>query len=426
MKETSPSQRVTANEDLTAYASLCSSLGAEDDREGADEGEIYGCEGEAWSVQTRDRHDFLEVTPSFDAPAPAPALALPADGHPEESDVNESSPCERLHLANELDEASPAIDAKSPEAFNEDEGPSTVLLDVVGETDKKRRLCSIPSNGHGQVVTVVKKARKRPVNVWAKTSSRKGVKKNTKNGPHSNSKSATLENSSKEDFVCITLATKHQVKIEDGPSLPVVLSELQKAEKIVLSDDKLSARNVKGYRMVRATRGVVEGAWYFEVLVENLGPSGHTRDVDGSKVHMAVREPYGQPYRQGDVIGFYINLPNGAELAPKPPTIVSHRGQPYILEEKEDPLEVLPGSEIAFFRNGVFQGFHQRISNRRGDRALLGFQPHNWNRLPLRARVKTSAGSMLGCMGCVLIEKFTPFSQLETSVQVQIVIWTLV
>ncbi|KAI5076238.1 hypothetical protein GOP47_0008303, partial [Adiantum capillus-veneris] len=78
----------------------------------------------------------------------------------------------------------------------------------------------------------------------------------------------------------------------------------------------LSASSTKGYRMVRATRGVQEGTWYYEIVVEQLGPTGHTRlgwstqkgdvqapvgfdsnsygyrDLDGSKTHVAVRETY--------------------------------------------------------------------------------------------------------------------------------------
>ncbi|MCO5548132.1 hypothetical protein L7F22_001590 [Adiantum nelumboides] len=377
MTETSPSQRATRDEDL-ACTSFCSSLRAEHDREGAGQVEKHGCEGEGWNLFTRDRHDFLEVD------APAHRLGSPADRNLENSDMNESSPCGRLDALGNLDEARPVdrfpMNATSPEVSNEDIGVSAELLYVNGETDKKRKLCTAsgsPSNGHGEVLAVVKKAKKRPVNVWAKTSSRRGFKKHSKNVSLSNSKSNSVN---KEDYVCITLAGKHQIKTEDGPGLPVVLSEFHKTEKIVLSDDKLSASNTKGYRMVRGTRGVVEGAWFFEILVKSLGPSGHTRlgwstqkgeiqapvgfdnysyayrDVDGSKVHKAVREQYGQPYREGDVLGFYINLPNGAELAPKPASIVSYKGQPYILEEKEEPLKVLPGSEIVFFRNGVFQG----------------------------------------------------------------------
>ncbi len=51
----------------------------------------------------------------------------------------------------------------------------------------------------------------------------------------------------------------------------------QKAEKVELSLDKLTASSEKGYRMVRATRGITDGAWYFEILVKDLGKTGHTR-----------------------------------------------------------------------------------------------------------------------------------------------------
>ena len=29
--------------------------------------------------------------------------------------------------------------------------------------------------------------------------------------------------------------------------------------------------------MVRATRGVIEGAWYYEIIIKALGKTGHTR-----------------------------------------------------------------------------------------------------------------------------------------------------
>lgn len=51
----------------------------------------------------------------------------------------------------------------------------------------------------------------------------------------------------------------------------------QKAEKVELSLDKLQASSEKGYRMVRATRGGTEGAWYYEIVVKALGKTGHTR-----------------------------------------------------------------------------------------------------------------------------------------------------
>ncbi|KAF9592788.1 hypothetical protein IFM89_017358 [Coptis chinensis] len=134
--------------------------------------------------------------------------------------------------------------------------------------------------------------------------------------------------------------------------------------------------------MVRATRGVVEGAWYFEIKIEKLGESGHSRlgwsmekgdlqapvgydgnsfgyrDVDGSKLYKAMREKYGEGYVEGDVIGFYINLPDGALYAPNPPHFVWHKGQKYMCatDGKEDLPKVVPGSEISFFRNGIYQG----------------------------------------------------------------------
>lgn len=227
-------------------------------------------------------------------------------------------------------------------------------------------------NEHGQNDNVVKKAKKKAVNVWAKSSSRKGPKKNSKNG--------VLQNPSNEDSVLITPVYANPDKVEDGPDQPIALSKYDKAEKIELSENRLTASSTKGYRMVRATRGVQEGTWYFEIVVEQLGPTGHTRlgwstqkgdvqapvgfdsnsygyrDLDGSKTHVAIREPYGDLYVEGDVIGFYIHLPNGAEYAPKPAPLLSYRGRPYLSDVKEEQARKVPGSEICFFRNGVCQG----------------------------------------------------------------------
>ncbi|XLT14398.1 hypothetical protein HN51_060088 [Arachis hypogaea] len=96
--------------------------------------------------------------------------------------------------------------------------------------------------------------------------------------------------------------------------MKICLSKVYKAEKVELSEDRMVAGSTKGYRMVRPTRGVVEGAWYFEIRVLHLGETGHTRlgwstekgdlqapvgydgnsfgyrDIDGSKVHKALRE----------------------------------------------------------------------------------------------------------------------------------------
>eukprot|EP00271_Cylindrocystis_brebissonii_P004738 TRINITY_DN16571_c0_g1_i1.p1 TRINITY_DN16571_c0_g1~~TRINITY_DN16571_c0_g1_i1.p1 ORF type:complete len:543 (+),score=103.07 TRINITY_DN16571_c0_g1_i1:382-2010(+) len=161
----------------------------------------------------------------------------------------------------------------------------------------------------------------------------------------------------------------------------MVLSARNKASQIILTPDKLGASGSKGYRMVRATRGVVEGAWYFEVTVVELGATGHTRlgwctpdgdlqapvgtdsnsyayrDLQGCTCHEALRQPYGEAYGEGDTIGFYISLPGGAELGPKNPTLTFYKNQPFYVEQQElGPKQRVPGSEIAFFKNGICQG----------------------------------------------------------------------
>ncbi|XP_031400090.1 protein TRAUCO-like [Punica granatum] len=219
-----------------------------------------------------------------------------------------------------------------------------------------------------------KKSKKKSNNLWVTKSTRKGKKK-SKNGSHPNGHT--------EETVLIAPLMRFPDKSDDSPEMTICLSKVYKAEKVELSEDRMSASSTKGYRMVRATRGVCEGAWYFEIKVEKLGETGHTRlgwsmekgdlqapvgydgnsfgyrDIDGSKVHKALREKYGEEgYKEGDVIGFYVNLPDGGSYAPKPPHAVLYKGQRYLCAQdpKDDPPRVVPGSEISFFKNGLCQG----------------------------------------------------------------------
>ncbi|CAK7331104.1 unnamed protein product [Dovyalis caffra] len=210
--------------------------------------------------------------------------------------------------------------------------------------------------------TAKKKSKKKNNNnVWVTRSTRKGKKK-TKPNP---------QNTPSEDTVLITPVPRFPDKSDDTPDLKICLSKVYKAEKVELSEDRLSAGSIKGYRMVRATRGVSEGAWYFEIKVVSLGETGHTRlgwstekgdlqapvgydgnsfgyrDIDGSKVHKALREKYGEEgYKEGDVIGFYISLPEGELYTPKPAHLVWYKGQRYVCapDAKEDPPKIVPGS----------------------------------------------------------------------------------
>ncbi|XP_018825398.1 LOW QUALITY PROTEIN: protein TRAUCO-like [Juglans regia] len=222
--------------------------------------------------------------------------------------------------------------------------------------------------------TTVKKSKKKNYNVWVTKSTRKSKKKNKSNNHH---------NTPAEETVLITPIQKFPDKSDDTQDMKICLWKLYKAEKVELSDDRLSAGSTKGYRMVRATRGVVEGAWYFEIKVVRLGEAGHTRlgwstekgdlqapvgydgnsfgyrDIDGSKVHKTLREKYGEEgYKEGDVIGFYISLPEEGLCAPKPPHLVLYKGQRYACapDAKEEAPKVVPGSEISFFKNGICQG----------------------------------------------------------------------
>ncbi|CAH9128614.1 unnamed protein product [Cuscuta epithymum] len=225
------------------------------------------------------------------------------------------------------------------------------------------------------------KSKKKGNNVWTKPASRKGKKKNKSNG-NNNGNKKNVDAQESEDKVLITPVPRFPDKNDDGQEMKICLSKAFKAEKVDLSEDRLSAGSTKGYRMVRATRGVEEGAWYFEIRVMNLGETGHTRlgwstekgdiqapvgydgnsfgyrDIDGSKVHKALREKYAdEGYGEGDVLGFYISLPDGRQYTPNPPRLVWYKGQRYMCTaDPKDPPKVVPGSEISFFKNGICQG----------------------------------------------------------------------
>ncbi|KAG5175653.1 concanavalin A-like lectin/glucanase domain-containing protein, partial [Tribonema minus] len=138
----------------------------------------------------------------------------------------------------------------------------------------------------------------------------------------------------------------------------VALSRTDCAPQLMLSKDQLTVTGEKGFRMVRATAGASEGAWYFEVLVlpparadghvrigwstgagDLQAPVGYDRhsyayrDLAGSRVHASLRhDGYGAPYGPGDVVGAQI-----------------------VLAGPSDPSGA-PTSAIRFFVNGVDQG----------------------------------------------------------------------
>ena len=99
--------------------------------------------------------------------------------------------------------------------------------------------------------------------------------------------------------------------------------------------DSFVVSSSRGYSTTQSELRVTTGAWYFEVVVARLGDSGHARvgwaerlaetdapvgadssgyaycDVGGEKVHAGRREPYGEPFVAGDVVGCYLEVTNG-------------------------------------------------------------------------------------------------------------------
>jgi len=75
------------------------------------------------------------------------------------------------------------------------------------------------------------------------------------------------------------------------------------------------------------------------------------RDIEGVKVHLAKRTPYGSPYKVGDVIGFMIVLPELPEHNETKPTSSENS-----TTKKDEEPEIHPSSKILFFKNGISQG----------------------------------------------------------------------
>lgn len=171
---------------------------------------------------------------------------------------------------------------------------------------------------------------------------------------------------------------------------PVQLSKTEKAAQLHLSASSslpsqppllLSVTGSKGYRTARCSHGVHQGTWYCEVHVTSLGSTGHCRlgwctkkaelqapvgydkfgysyrDLEGSKVHKALREPFGEPFVEGDVIGLLLHMPPGGKpLEKEYKDIVRYKGALWYVAEPDPEPQPLQSSFIAFTKNGKLQG----------------------------------------------------------------------
>lgn len=170
---------------------------------------------------------------------------------------------------------------------------------------------------------------------------------------------------------------------------PVRLSKCDKAVAIAFEGDNdtfHTVRGYKGFRMVRATSGVMEGSWYFEVHVLKFN-RGHVRlgwgtrhsdvetpvgfdaygfsyrDLTGEFVNRGRPKPYGQSYGQGDVIGCRIKLPNLTEDQKKNIAETDmawlhfkHVSLGQGPRPDDSRLDVTPHAEVEFFKNGKSMG----------------------------------------------------------------------
>ncbi|GAX74000.1 hypothetical protein CEUSTIGMA_g1450.t1 [Chlamydomonas eustigma] len=194
----------------------------------------------------------------------------------------------------------------------------------------------------------------------------------------SNQQELTI-NKSQVDLVRLIRAEPK--KADENPG-HIVMSKVSKASQLVLSEDCLSVTGHKGFRTACATHGVPGlGTYFCEVKMCSLGASGHVRvgfctkkaelqapvgfdgfgyafrDVDGSRVHQGRREAYGTQFKEGDVVGMLIHLPEGGRpIEARERKVVRYKGSLFYEEEPEPTPVPLPGSFIKFFVNGVDQG----------------------------------------------------------------------
>lgn len=170
---------------------------------------------------------------------------------------------------------------------------------------------------------------------------------------------------------------------------PIHLSEVDKARMISFVGPPTSdtVKGFKGFRTIRASAGVFEGDWYFEVriltdasegaarlgwslrrsdLETPVGFDGHgfaIRDLSGEFVHRSLRTAYGAPFGKNDVIGCRIQLPSLTEKEKKIVHIAEKRFLEYrfvkLLQGAAPPgsqLDIYSRAKVMFYKNGKCLG----------------------------------------------------------------------
>ena len=252
--------------------------------------------------------------------------------------------------------ATTAADSKPPAAADEPKTrPEPAIAPATDPKDPKEQLASLRSKKHHK-------------------------KRSGKGGGLGGAHEEVEISNKQADFVKVVKVESKKAEPQEDPS-KVQLSKIGKASQLTLSEDRLGVTGCKGFRTVRGSHGVYVGTFYCEVTVQHLGKTGHARlgwctrkaelqapvgfdqfgycyrDLEGSKVHQGCREAYAEGYGEGDVLGLFIHLPEGGKpLETVERKVVRFKGSLYYVDEPEPKPEPLPGSVVAFSKNGECQG----------------------------------------------------------------------
>ncbi|XP_013078808.1 set1/Ash2 histone methyltransferase complex subunit ASH2-like isoform X1 [Biomphalaria glabrata] len=172
----------------------------------------------------------------------------------------------------------------------------------------------------------------------------------------------------------------------------VLLALHDRAPQLKVSEDRYSVTGDKGYSMIRASHGISQGSWYFEVTVVEMpndsasrigwslslgnlqAPCGYDkfsyswRSRKGTAFHQSRGHHYHDGgYGEGDVLGFYISLPK-----PDDPELVlpqTYKDRPLVkfkshlyfedkdnVSETEKTLKPAKGSKMIMYKNGQSAG----------------------------------------------------------------------
>ncbi|KAJ3276318.1 Set1/Ash2 histone methyltransferase complex subunit ASH2 [Terramyces sp. JEL0728] len=211
-----------------------------------------------------------------------------------------------------------------------------------------------------------------------------------------------------DEFVNPATAIMIYPDIDNPNNEPVVISNVSThtAPQLKVGADRLTVSNDKGYRMAKASHGVWEGYWYYEVVLTS--DAGNTR-IGWSQISGDLQAPCGydlfsysfrndpgalfhQSQKKGDVLGLAIYLPTYSlekYNIQVDPILLRRLWDPARMQQylpfKTNPIDKLAKSKIEYFLNGEPLGvaftdlylgkYHPTISLYKGASVTVNFGP---------------------------------------------------